>query len=135
MTYQFLTVEIFDNARQYTDGFVDQRKFKTAFSYLFECFPLDKASIKIVNEYVQFIRPLLDQKCDYLLINTKGAQFTKLTEAMGKLVYEAIGKYVNSTRYRQINETESSPSFIINSYYTIIKYKIAVKKDKRIQCF
>ena len=26
-------------------------------------------------------------------------------------------------------------SFIINSYYTIIKYKIVVKKDKRIQCF
>ena len=25
--------------------------------------------------------------------------------------------------------------FIINSYYTIIKYKIVVKKDKRIQCF
>ena len=26
-------------------------------------------------------------------------------------------------------------SFIINSYYTIIKYKIVVKKDKRMQCF
>ena len=26
-------------------------------------------------------------------------------------------------------------SFIINSYYTIIKYKIVLKKDKRIQCF
>ena len=26
-------------------------------------------------------------------------------------------------------------SFIINSYYTIIKYKIVVKKDKRLQCF
>ena len=26
-------------------------------------------------------------------------------------------------------------SFIINSYYTIIKYKIVVEKDKRIQCF
>ena len=26
-------------------------------------------------------------------------------------------------------------SFIINSYYTIIKYKIVVKKDKWIQCF
>ena len=108
MTYQFLTVEMFDNAREYTDGFVDQRKFKTAVSYLFDSFQLDKASIKIVNDYVQFIRPLLNPKSDYLLINTKGAQFTKLTEAMGKLVYEAIGKYVNQTRYRQIIETESS---------------------------
>ena len=29
MTYQFLTVEIFQDAKQY-DGFVDQKKFKTA---------------------------------------------------------------------------------------------------------
>ena len=84
---------MFDNAREHTDGFVDQRRFKTALSYLFDSFQLDKASIKIVvNDYVQFIRRLLDPKCDYLLIDTKGAQFTKLTEAMGKLVYEAIGK-------------------------------------------
>ena len=110
MTYQFLTVEVLNNAREYTDGFVDQRKFKTAVSYLFDSFQHDKASIKIVNDYVQFIRPLLDPKSDYLLINTKGAQFTKLTEAMGKLVYEAVGKYVNPTRYRQIIETESSES-------------------------
>ena len=31
--------------------------------------------------------------------------------------------------------THAFISFIINSYYTIIKYKIVVKKDKRIQCF
>ena len=86
MTYQFLTIEMCDNAREYIDGFVDQRKFKTALSYLFDSFQLDKASIKIVNDYVQFIRPLLDSKSDYLLINRKGTQFTKLTEAMGKLV-------------------------------------------------
>ena len=97
MTYQFLTVEMFDNAREYTDGFVDQRKFKTALSYLFDYFQRDKASIKIVNDYVQFIRPLLGPKGDYLLINTKGTQFTKLTEAMGKFVYEAIRKYINPT--------------------------------------
>ena len=50
MTYQFLKVEMFDNAREYTNGFVDQRKFKTAVSYLFDSFQLDKASIKIVND-------------------------------------------------------------------------------------
>ena len=38
MTYQFLTVEIFDNAREYTDGFVYQRELKTALSYLFDSF-------------------------------------------------------------------------------------------------
>ena len=73
MTYQFLTVEMFDNAREYTDGFVDQRKLKTAVFYLFDSFQLDKASIKIVNDYVQFIRKLSNPKSDYLLISTKGA--------------------------------------------------------------
>ena len=32
-------------------------------------------------------------------------------------------------------DNATASSFIINSYYTIIKYKIVVKKDKRIQCF
>ena len=50
----------------------------------------------------------MDPKCDYLLINTKGAQFTKLTEAMGKLVYGAIRKYVNRTGSRQVIEIEST---------------------------
>ena len=35
-------------------------------------------------------------------------QFSKLTECMGKLVFEAIGKYIHPTRYRQIIETESN---------------------------
>ena len=35
-------------------------------------------------------------------------QFSKLTECKGKLVFEAIGKYIHPTRYRQIIETESN---------------------------
>ena len=46
--------------------------------------------------------------CDFLLVNRNGAQFSKLTEALGRLVFDAIGKYINPTRYRQIIETESS---------------------------
>ena len=46
--------------------------------------------------------------CDFLLLNRNGAQFSKLTEAFSKLVFDAIGKNINSTRYRQIIETESS---------------------------
>ena len=46
--------------------------------------------------------------CDFLLVNRDGAQFSKLTEALGKLVFDAIDKYINPTRYRQIIETESS---------------------------
>ena len=46
--------------------------------------------------------------CDFLLVNRNGAQFSKLTEALGKLVFDSVGKYINPTRYRQIIETESS---------------------------
>ena len=35
-------------------------------------------------------------------------KFSKLTDCMGKLVFEAIGKYIHPTRYRQIIETKSS---------------------------
>ena len=35
-------------------------------------------------------------------------QFSKLTECMEKLVFEAIGMYIHPTRYRQIIETESN---------------------------
>ena len=46
--------------------------------------------------------------CDFLLVNRNGTQFSKLTEALGKLVFDAIGKNINPTRYRQIIETEGS---------------------------
>ena len=45
---------------------------------------------------------------DFLLVNRNGGQFSKLTQALGKLVFDAIGKYINPTRYRQIIEAESS---------------------------
>ena len=107
MTYQFLTVEMFQDAKQ-CDGFVDQKKFKTADSYSFDSFKLDSTSIKVVDQYVKHIRPLIGPKCNHLLLNRNGMQFSKLTDCMGKLVFEAIGKYIHPTRYQQIIETESS---------------------------
>ena len=107
MTYQFLKVEMFQDAKQ-CDGFVDQKKFKTADSYSFDSFKLDSTSIKVVDQYVKHIRPLIGPKCNHLLLNRNGMQFSKLTDCMGKLVFEAIGKYTHPTRYLQIIETESS---------------------------
>ena len=46
--------------------------------------------------------------CDFLLVNRNGAQFSKLRESLGKLVFDSIGRCINLTRYRQIIETESS---------------------------
>ena len=107
MTYQFLTVEMFQDAKQ-CDEFVDQKKFKTADSYSFDSFKLDSTSIKVVDQYVKHIRPLIGPKCNHLLLNRNGMQFSKITNCIGKLVFEAIGKYIHPTRYRQITETESS---------------------------
>ena len=107
MTYQFLTVEMFQDAKQ-CDGFVDQKKFKTADSYSFDSFKLNSTSLKVVDHYVKHIIPLIGPKCNHLLSNRNGMQFGKLTDCMGKLVFEAIGKYIHPTRYRQIIETESS---------------------------
>ena len=56
---------------------------------------------------MNYIRPRLNPACNYLLVCRNGKQISKLTNIFGRVVYEAIGKYINPTRYRQIIETES----------------------------
>ena len=68
----------------------------------------DSTLIKVGDQYVKHIRPLIRPKCNHLLLNQNGMQLSKLTNCMGKLVLEAIGKYIHPTRYRHIIETESS---------------------------
>ena len=62
----------------------------------------------LIERYVKYIRPLLNSLCDFLLVSSNGLKFPKLTDLMSKLVYDAIGKYIHPTRYRQIIETASS---------------------------
>ena len=64
--------------------------------------------IKVLDCYIFHVRPLLNPVCNYLLVSTVGKQYTSFTTAMTLLVKEAIKKYINPTRYRQIIETESS---------------------------
>ena len=42
-----------------------------------------------------------------MLVNRNDKQFYELTELFSVLVFEAIGKYINPTRYRKIIETQS----------------------------
>ena len=107
MTYQYLTVEMCEKAKS-NGGFVDQTAFKTVKTYGFDSFILDKESLQLIDEYIRYVRPLLNLLCDFLLVNRNGLQFAKLTDLMSKLVYDAIGKYIHPTRYRQIIETTSS---------------------------
>ena len=107
MTYQYLTVDMFDNAKS-NNGFIEKKKFKTATTYGFDSLTLEKNTIKIIDDYISYIRPLSHPKCNFILISKKGYQLSHLSDAMGKLVFDAIGKYIHPTRYRQIIETESS---------------------------
>ena len=86
----------------------DLRCFKTASTFIFDTLIFTDDVLEIINLYLEYVRPRLQPKCDYLLINTNGTQYQSLTSAMVMLVYQAIGKNINPTRYRQIIETESS---------------------------
>jgi len=106
MTYQYLTVTMVKKAK-YNGGFIDQTEFKTAPKYIFDTLIITEDVMEIIELYLQHIRPRLDPKNDYLLISTNGTQFQSITTSMTMLVHQAIGKYINPTRYRQIVETES----------------------------
>ena len=106
MTYQYLTVDMIDRAKE-KGGFIDQKTFKTAGKYGFDSLILSDANMQVLNGYISYVRPLLKPKCDFVLVNRNGGQHGKLGEIMSKLVFDAIGKYIHPTRYRQIVETQS----------------------------
>ena len=107
MTYQYITLDMIEKAKS-NGGFIDQTLFKTHEKYTFDTLIIDDNVMKILQGYIDTIRPLLNPTCDYLLVSTTGNQYNSFTSAMTLLVKEAIGKYINPTRYRQIVETESA---------------------------
>ena len=63
--------------------------------------------MQVLNGYISYVRPLLKPRCDFVLVNRNGDQHGQLGEIMSKLVFDATGKYIHPTRYRQIVETQS----------------------------
>ena len=106
MTYQYLTVDMIATAKE-EGGFIDQKTFKTAGKYGFDSLILTDANMQVLNGYISYVRPLLKPQCDFVLVNRNGGQHGKLGEIMSKQVFDAIGKYIHPTRYRQIVETQS----------------------------
>ena len=106
MTYQYLTVDMVRAAKE-NGGFIDQKKFKTASKYGFDSLILTDASVQVLDSYINFVRPLLEPQCEFVLVTKTGGQHSKLGDVMSKLVFDAIRKYIHPTRYRQIVETES----------------------------
>ena len=97
MTFQHLTVSLFANSKA-NNGFIDRKEFKTNLSYTFDSLVLDDLPTRVIALYVEHVRPLLNPQNDYLLLTRNGSQYKKLGNAMCKLVYQAIGKYIHPTR-------------------------------------
>ena len=106
MTYQYLTVEMIESLKE-SGGVIDQTKFKTNYKYGFDSLVFSSQSTDILNGYIKCIRPRLNPICNYVLVTRNGNQLSQLSHIFGRVVYLAIGKYINPTRYRQIIETES----------------------------
>ena len=106
MTYQYLTVGMVNAAKE-NGGFIDQKTFKTAGKYGFDSIILTDTNMQVLDGYINFVRPMLKPQCDFVLVTRNGGQHSKLGDVMSKLVFDAIGKYVHPTRYRQIVETQS----------------------------
>ena len=85
---------MFNNSNK-NGGFVDQTEFKTALHYNFDSLLFDNNSTEIVDDYITFARLLLHPDCDYVLVTRNGTQYSKLSDLMSKLVFEAIGKYIH----------------------------------------
>ena len=63
--------------------------------------------MQVLDSYIAHITPLLKPQCDFVLVNRIGDQHGKLGKIMSKMVFDAIGKYIHLTRYRQIVEAEN----------------------------
>lgn len=107
MTFQYFTIPMFEQAKL-NGGYVDQRLFKTSSTFVFDSFVMDADVLRLLDLYVIHCRPLLHPKCDYFLLTGTGQMAQNLCYSMTIIVYSAINKYINPTRYRQIIETSSS---------------------------
>ena len=104
MTYQYFTLDMIATAKE-KGGFIDQQTFKTAGKNEFDALILTDANMQVLNGYISYVRPLLKRQRDFVLVNRNGGQHGKLGEIMSKMVFDAIGKYIHPTCYRQIVET------------------------------
>ena len=106
MTYQYLTVTMIDSIC--AGGVIDQTIFKTMEKYGFDSLVFTHDVLTLVNGYITYVRPRLNPVYMYVLVCRNGKQVTRIGDIFGRIVYQAIGKYVNATRNRQIIETESA---------------------------
>ena len=107
MTYQQLSIDMLDSVPK-EGGMIDCTKFKTAEKYGFDSIILSQQILSTLNDYKLFIRTQLNEKCNLLLITRNGTEVKKIGDIFGRMVFQAIGKYIHPTRYRQIVESTSA---------------------------
>ena len=82
--------------------------YQTAGKYGFDSIIATDTSMQVLDGYINFVRPLLKPQCEFVLVTRNGGQHSKLGDVMSELVFDAIGKYVHPTCYRQIVKTQMS---------------------------
>ena len=120
MTYQFLTVQMVESIGE--NGIINQTIFKTKEKYGFDSLIFSNDVLTLIKNYINFIRPRLNPCCDYVLICRNGKQISKLN-IFGRVVFLAIGKYINPTRYRQISKQKVPKNLLLTSRHTSVKIK------------
>ena len=94
-TYQFLTVQMVESISE--NGIINQTIFKIKENYGFDSLIFSTDVLTLIKNYINFIRPRLSPCYDYVLICRNGKQISKLSNIFGKVVFLAIGKYINPT--------------------------------------
>ena len=89
-------------------------KLSSKEKYGFDSLIFSNDVLTLIEDYINFIRPRLNPCCDYVLICRNGKQISKLSNIFGTVVFLAIRKYINPTRYRQIIETESAEKLTLD---------------------
>ena len=97
MTYKHLTVEMTKSIGE--NGIINQTLLKTDEKYGFDALLFFVDVLILFTDYMNYIRPCLNPTCNYLLVCRNGKQISKLTNIFGRIVYKAIGKYINPTCY------------------------------------
>ena len=117
MTYQYLIVSMVKAADG--DGIIDQTVFKMQRKYGFDSLIFSVEVLNLLNVYIDVIRSCLNPVCEYVLICRIGKQLSNLSDIFWRIVYQAIGKYINPTRYIQIIKTKSAESLPFDDRITL----------------
>ena len=115
MTYKYLTVTMIRSV-DIKGGVIDQTIFKTNEKYGFDSLMFKEEILTIINSYIDHVRIRLNPVCDYLLVCRSGKRLRQLSDVFGRIVFQAISKYINPTRYRQIIETASAEKLDITEH-------------------